>query len=153
VGKMPEKILLYNDGCAICYRMARYAWKITRGRIKVLGMFSDSASQYREAILRMLGNDEDLYGSMPWLIDGRKVMGGINIIAPIMFEAMKSLLKPGNNLFRDPMPLQCEPAIRGDDIRSRILYGLGIVIRMAIQSYRSILTKRYRGYLQETPKV
>ncbi|MEM4971816.1 MAG: hypothetical protein QXE01_11265 [Sulfolobales archaeon] len=146
---MSEKILLYNDGCAICYRMARYTWKITRGRIKILGMFSDSASQYREAILRMLGNNEDLYSSMPWLIDGRKVMGGISIIAPIFFEAFKSLFRPGKNIFRDPMPMRCEPIAVGRGIRNRISYGLEIIVRMLIQSYRSILTKRYKGYLPE----
>ncbi len=142
------KVLLYNEGCAICYRMARYAWKLTRGRVAILGMFSEEASRYREAVLTLLRGDLELYSSMPWLIDGERILGGIYILPPILAEAIASIFKPGNYVFRDPMPLSCEPSTRGRGIVSMVIHGAEILYRMAVQSYRSIVTKKYRGKLE-----
>jgi len=141
------KILLYNEGCAICYRMARYAWKLTRGRVAVLGMFSQEASKYREAILGLLGGDLDLYSSMPWLVDGGTVLGGVYILPAIFLESVVSILRPGSYKFKDPKPMACEPRARSRGMASRIVGSVEILYRMAAQSYRSIFTKRYRGYL------
>jgi hypothetical protein len=148
--KMP-KILLYNERCAICYRMARYTWKLTRGRIRIIGMFSKRATPYREAIMKMLGNNEDLYSSMPWLIDGRKAMGGISIVLPVVLEAIISIFKPGNQSFGDPKPMQCEPMSihRGHGIHKKVLFAIEVFAKMVIQSYRSILIRRYIVYLPD----
>ncbi len=138
-----EKILLYNDRCAICYRMARMAWRMTRGRIKILGMFSEKAAGYREEILGILGGKEEIYSSMPWLIDGKRIRGGISILPPIILEALISIARPGKNSFTDPMPLGCEPEIADRSPISRITHILRIAYLMIVQSYSSILTKRY----------
>ncbi|MEM2203409.1 MAG: hypothetical protein QXI22_03545 [Sulfolobales archaeon] len=138
-----EKILLYNDRCSICYRMARIAWRITRGRIKILGMYSEEAGEYRSKILDILGGNEEIYSSMPWLIDSKKIRGGISILPPIILESLISVARPGSNAFLDPKPPGCEPRIENNDLVSRITYWLRTIYLMISQSYSSILTKRY----------
>ncbi len=147
-----DKILLYNDRCSICYRMARIAWRITRGRIKILGMYSEEAREYRSKILNILGGDEKIYSSMPWLIDSKKIRGGISILPPIILETLISVIRPGNNSFLDPKPLGCEPRVEDKDLVSRISYWLRIIYLMISQSYSSILTKRYIYHHNGKPK-
>jgi len=148
-----EKILLYNDRCSICYRMARIAWRITRGRIKILGMYSEEAREHRSKILDILGGNEEIYSSMPWLIDSKKIRGGISILPPIILEALISVAKPGSNVFLDPKPLGCEPRIKNNDLASRITYRLRTIYLMISQSYSSILTKRYIYHHSGSPKA
>lgn len=140
------KVLLYNEECSICYRMARYAWRLTRGRVVILGMFSQESEAYREKILSLLGGDFGKYSSMPWLVDGKSVRGGVSIVLPILVEMILAIRRPGDFVFRDPMPLNCEPVVRYGGV-SRILYPIRVLARMAIQSYRSILSKRYSARL------
>jgi len=140
------RVLLYNEECSVCYRMARYVWRLTRGRVAILGMFSQEPKVYRDKILTLLGGDFGIYSSMPWLVDEKIVRGGVSIVPPIMVEMILAIYKPGDFVFKDPMPFMCEPVVRSDRV-SRILNAIKILSKMAIQSYRSILSKRYSARL------
>ncbi len=136
-----EPILLYNERCAICYRLARYASKITRGRIVVLGMFSERSRAYREEIIARVDSVE-IYESMPWLIKKTKIYGGVSILPHIAVESIKALVKPGSHEFRDEKPNMCEPEVEGGGAVAKLRRWIALAKNTVVQLYSSVLTKR-----------
>lgn len=141
--KISEKtpVLLYNERCSVCYRLAKLASAATRGRILVIGMHSEASRHLRSEILRALGGDLERYSSMPWFVGEKKILGGAAVIPPIALEAIKAIARPGRHAFNDPMPLSCEPRPRSSGIFARAEAGILLAAAVAKQSWESILTK------------
>ena len=145
---LKEVVLLYNERCSICYRLARLAYIITRGRIAILTMFSDDSKIYRDLVLKYV-KDYSVYESMPWVIDGEKIYGGISIMKPIIIESFKAIIKPGKYRFSYKKPLGCEPDVGKTGFIGSIIRSFKIFKATIIQLYSSVLSKRYVVEIKE----
>lgn len=134
-------VLLYNERCSVCYRLARLASAITRGRILVIGMHSEASHSLRSEIHSALGGDLDRYSSMPWFVGERKILGGAAVIPAILLEAVKAVARPGEHVFEDPMPLSCEPRPRTTGILAKAEAGILLAVAVVRQSWESMFTK------------
>jgi len=89
VKKLKSPLLLYDNYCTLCYRYAKIVWRLSRGRIAVLGMYSVDTEKIRDLI------DFSIYTSVPWLIkpDECVMYGGRSMILSILKEILKGFFK------------------------------------------------------------
>ncbi|MEM1611109.1 MAG: hypothetical protein QXQ57_05645 [Sulfolobales archaeon] len=117
--------LFYDNYCRLCYRFAKIIWRLSRGRIAVVGMYSKQAAWLRSLI------DPKIYSSVSWfMIPGRDVIyGGRSSIIPILKEIFKGLVKGGDNDFKDTAPTTCSEILPCSGIKGFIYRTLHIVIK------------------------
>lgn len=117
--------LLYDNYCKLCYRFAKAIWRLSRGRIAVVGMYSKQAMWLRSLI------DPKIYSSVSWfIVPGRDIVyGGRSSIIPILKEILIGLVKGGENPFRDPMPSTCSEILPCSGIKGFIYRTTHILIK------------------------
>lgn len=117
--------LFYDNYCRLCYRFAKAIWRLSRGRIAVIGMYSKQAVWLRTLI------DPKIYSSVSWfIVPGRDIVyGGRSSIAPILKEILVGLVKGGRNTFRDPMPTTCSEILPCSGIKGFIYRTAHILIK------------------------
>jgi len=117
--------LFYDNYCRLCYRFAKAIWRLSRGRIAVVGMYSKQALWLRSLI------DPKTYSSVSWfMLPGREVIyGGRSSIVPILKEILKGLLKRGDNDFKDPSPTTCSEILPCSGIKGFIYRTIHILIK------------------------
>jgi len=104
VRSIREPTLFYDNKCVVCYNLARLIHKLFRGRIHVVGEFSDEASWLRS----MLGFEEFI--KLPWFFDPEKkiLYGGRSMIYALLKYLLISLFRGSEKIdFRDPRPETC----------------------------------------------
>ncbi|MFQ5763123.1 MAG: hypothetical protein ACE5PO_08825 [Candidatus Bathyarchaeia archaeon] len=79
-----KAVLLYDDFCAWCTRMAKTAAAWSRGRVSIVGMHSPRGDILRMHIHEADTNPEDVF----WLIKQRTCYGGWRGIVPLMAEVV-----------------------------------------------------------------
>lgn len=117
--------LLYDNYCRLCYRYAKAIWRLSRGRIAVIGMYSRQAGWLRSLI------DPKIYSSVSWfIVPGRDVIyGGRSSIIPIIKEILIGLVKGGDNQFKDPAPTTCSEILPCGGIKGFIYRTIHILIK------------------------
>ena len=86
-------IILYDNQCYLCIKFAKIMSLISRGKITIIGHYSNSGREIREKIL------DDSALDMFWFIDEKNAFGGRAAILP-MFKKMifgKKKAKIGTN--------------------------------------------------------
>ncbi len=117
--------LFYDNYCRLCYRYAKIIWRLGRGRIAVIGMYSRQAGWLRSLI------DPKIYSSVSWfIVPGRDVIyGGRSSIIPIIKEILVGLVKGGDNRFKDPAPTTCSEILPCGGIKGFIYRTIHILIK------------------------
>ncbi|MCC6061982.1 MAG: hypothetical protein LM581_03335 [Desulfurococcales archaeon] len=125
VKNLKSPLLLYDNYCTLCYRYAKIVWRLSRGRIAVLGMYSVDTEKIRDLI------DFSIYTSVPWLIkpDECVMYGGRSMILPILKEILKGFFKKGENLFTDPPPRACSEILPCKGFKGLIYRTVHIMIK------------------------
>ncbi|MDT7889245.1 MAG: hypothetical protein RQ885_09775 [Desulfurococcales archaeon] len=118
-------ILLYDNYCRLCYRFARAIWRLSRGRIAAVGMYSKEAMWLRSLL------DPKIYSSVSWFIlPGKDVIyGGRSSIVPILKEILIGLVRGGDNDFRDPVPTTCSEILPCSGIKGFIYRTIHILVK------------------------
>jgi len=75
-------IILYDNQCYLCTEFAKVINFISRGKIAMIGHYSDSGKEIREKILDSSALE------MFWFIDKRKAYGGRAAIFPMLKETI-----------------------------------------------------------------
>lgn len=119
-------ILLYDNYCSVCYTMAKIAWKLSRKRIIVIGMYTKEADFIRHLI------NPKTYQTMSWLLYNNKIFGGRKIILPIIKEIIKGITKPGDHIFMDQKPKTCSSYLPCKGLK-------GLIFRLTL-----LLTRSYK---------
>lgn len=126
--------LFYDNYCKLCYRFAKAIWRLSRGRIAVVGMYSRQASWLRSLI------DPKIYSSVSWFIlpGSDLVYGGRSSIVPIAKEILMGLVKGGENNFKDPMPTTCSEILPCSGIKGLIYR----ITHILVKSYKVRLLQK-----------
>jgi len=117
--------LFYDNYCRLCYRFAKAIWKLSRGRIAVVGMYSKEAGWLRSLM------DLKTFSSVSWfVVPGRDIIyGGRSSIIPIVKEILIGLVKGGGNDFKDPMPTTCSEILPCSGVKGFIYRTIHILIK------------------------
>ncbi len=126
---LKKPVLLYDNYCSVCYMMAKLAWRLSRKRILVLGMYTKEADP-----LKILINP-NIYWTMSWMFYENKILGGRKIISPIIKETIKGLIEPGNSEFINTQPETCSLLLPCKGIK-------GLILRLTL-----LLTRSYKARL------
>lgn len=121
--------LYYDNYCKLCYRIAKAVWRLSRGRIAAVGMYSGEALWIRSLV------GGEVFPTMPWLFLPEKglLLGGRASIVPVLEEILRGILEKGDRAFTDPPPKACSEAMPCSGIK-------GLVYRTA-----SMLVKTYKA--------
>ena len=75
-------IILYDNQCYLCMKFAKAINLISKGKIAIIGHYSNSGEEIREKILD--GSALEMF----WFIDEKKAYGGRAAISPMLKEAI-----------------------------------------------------------------
>jgi hypothetical protein len=125
INDLKSPTLFYDNYCRLCYRFAKAIWRLSRGRIAVVGMYSKQAMWLRSLI------DPKIYSSVSWfMLPGKDVIyGGRSSIVPILKEILRGLVKGGDNDFKDPAPTTCSEILPCSGIKGFIYRTVHILIK------------------------
>jgi hypothetical protein len=95
--KFEQPVLIYDNKCSPCWKQAKIARRLSRGRIRLLGHYelTDDLKKIKETVFPA-GYDPT---TMSWLINDNGAYGGRAWILPLIKEVIRGLLfGPANNL-------------------------------------------------------
>jgi len=125
IRNLDSPMLFYDNYCRLCYRFAKAIWRLSRGRIAAVGMYSKQAMWLRSLI------DPRIYSSVSWfIVPGRDlVYGGRASVIPIIKEILAGLVKGGSIAFTDPIPTTCSEIIPCSGVKGFIYRTIHIIIK------------------------
>lgn len=85
-------LLIYDDKCYLCTKFAFTAKKLARGRINLVGHYSEEGIIIKKKIFPP-GFDPT---TMFWLVKNDQVFGGRSGLFPLAIEIMKNMFKPSS---------------------------------------------------------
>ena len=85
-------IMLYDDKCYLCTKFAKIVNTLSKGKITIIGLYSNKGEEIRKEIL-----DESAL-DMFWLIDEKYASGGRTGIIPLIRAILSSKKKRTNNI-------------------------------------------------------
>lgn len=105
--RLGSPVLFYDNKCVVCYDLARLVYRLSRGRVSVIGVFSDEAWWLKRVV-----SDPLLLHATPWLYDprGRRFLGGRRLVVRVLWYIVRSLLargRPRDTVFVGERPDTC----------------------------------------------
>lgn len=86
MNQMPgQPILLYDNYCVLCNKIASFAYKWSRSRIKIVGHFSKESKELRERYFSRNDTPEQMF----WLFRNDVGYGGRSGIIPLIQEVIR----------------------------------------------------------------
>ncbi|MEJ2260272.1 MAG: hypothetical protein P8X83_01235 [Nitrosopumilaceae archaeon] len=108
-------IVLYDDQCYLCTKFARVVNFISKGKLAIIGHYSNQGVQIRNQLLD--GSALEMF----WLIDENMAYGGRAAIFPLIFAMFKSKKKQSSKIkFQDNCTQECK-TVKSVFIRSASL--------------------------------
>jgi hypothetical protein len=104
VKNIREPTLFYDNKCVVCYNLAKLIHRLFRGRIRVVGEFSDETSWLRNIV------SFEEFIKLPWFYDPDKkiLYGGRSMISVLLKYLLISFFRGSEKIdFRDPRPETC----------------------------------------------
>lgn len=129
--------LYYDNYCKLCYRIAKIVWRLSRGRIAVVGMYSEEALWIRSLV------GSEIYPTMSWLIVPEKglLLGGRASMVPIVKEIFKGIVRGGSSVFRDPPPKACSEIMPCSGIKGLVYR----ILATLVKTYKARIVLDLRG--------
>ena len=88
-------IVLYDDQCYLCIQFAKFVNSLTRGKVLLIGHYSELGEKIRLEILDSSALE------MFWFIDGKTAFGGRAALCPLLKTIFSSKPKKNVNLQMD----------------------------------------------------
>jgi predicted DCC family thiol-disulfide oxidoreductase YuxK len=108
-------IVVYDDQCYLCNKFARAINFLSRGKLAIIGHYSNQGKQIRNQIL------DDSALEMFWLIDEKMAYGGRAAIFPLILALLRSKKNhPSKVQFQDNCTQECK-TVKSVFIRSASL--------------------------------
>ena len=70
--------MLYDDRCSLCIRFAKAVDRLARGRLTIIGHYSDQGRRIRDAML------DEKATEMFWIVNSRDAFGGRAALIPLL---------------------------------------------------------------------
>ncbi len=109
-------IVVYDDQCYLCTKFAKVVNFFSRGRLAIIGHYSDQGVKIRNQVL------DDSALEMFWLIDEKTAFGGRAALIPLLQAILKSKNRGSSTIqFKDNCTQECKTA-KSVFIRSASLF-------------------------------
>lgn len=96
-------LLIYDDKCYLCGKFAQTARRLSRGRIDIVGHYSEDGLSVKNRIFPE-GFDPN---TMFWLVKDRKAFGGRSGLIPLAAEIVRGVFKPSSKDYEHNINLVC----------------------------------------------
>lgn len=70
--------MLYDDRCSLCTRFAKTVDRLARGRLTIIGHYSDQGRRIRDTML------DETATEMFWIVNRRDAFGGRAALVPLL---------------------------------------------------------------------
>ncbi len=109
-------IAIYDDQCYLCTKFANFVNFLARGKITIIGHYSNEGEEIRKQIL------DDSALEMFWLIDEKMAYGGRAALFPLFRSIIKSRKRKNISVKSDLSCMQECKTVKSVFIRSASLF-------------------------------
>ena len=95
-------LVLYDNQCYLCVKFAKFVNFLARGRLRIVGHYTDLGKKLREDILDSSALE------MFWYVDRKTAYGGRAGLLPLMSAIIRSNGNTGNLNIQESCDLDCK---------------------------------------------
>ena len=95
-------LVLYDNQCYLCVKFAKFVNFLARGRLRIVGHYTDLGKKLREDILDSSALE------MFWYVDGKTAYGGRAGLLPLMSAIIRANGSTGDLNIQESCDLDCK---------------------------------------------
>ena len=95
-------LVLYDNQCYLCVKFAKFVNFLARGRLRIVGHYTDLGKKLREDILDSSALE------MFWYVDGKTAYGGRVGLLPLMLAIIRANGNTGDLNIQESYDLDCK---------------------------------------------
>ena len=95
-------LVLYDNQCYLCVKFAKFVNFLARGRLRIVGHYTDFGKKLREDILDSSALE------MFWYVDGKTAYGGRAGLLPLMSAIIRANGSTGDLNIQESCDLDCK---------------------------------------------
>ena len=95
-------LVIYDNQCYLCIKFAKIVNFLARGRLRIVGHYSELGKKLRETILDSSALE------MFWFIDGKTAYGGRAGLLPLLSAIIHSKVNAGELSVQESCDLECK---------------------------------------------
>jgi hypothetical protein len=95
-------LVLYDNQCYLCVKFAKFVNFLARGRLRIVGHYTDLGKKLREDILDSSALE------MFWYVDGKTAYGGRAGLLPLMSAIIRANGNTGDLNIQESCDLDCK---------------------------------------------
>jgi len=95
-------LVIYDNQCYLCVKFAKIVNFLARGRLRIVGHYSQLGKKLRETILDSSALE------MFWLVDGKTAYGGRAGLYPLLMAIIHASGKTGDLNIQESCDLECK---------------------------------------------
>ena len=97
-------VVIYDNQCYLCIKFAKIVNFLARGRLRIIGHYSELGKKLRESVLDSSALE------MFWFIDGKTAYGGRAGLLPLFSAIIHANQKAGVQNIQESCDLECKNA-------------------------------------------
>jgi len=95
-------LVIYDNHCYLCVKFAKIVNFLARGRLRIVGHYSELGKKLRQAILDSSALE------MFWFVDGKTAYGGRAGLLPLLSAIIHASKKTGDLNIQESCDLECK---------------------------------------------
>ena len=95
-------LVIYDDQCYLCVKFAKVVNFLARGRLRLVGHYTDFGKELRDNILDSSALE------MFWFVDGKTAYGGRAALVPLMSAILRANGQSGNISVQEACDIGCK---------------------------------------------